>query len=254
MEFFLGTHIINHIEKTDVPLFISFRRLIRRKKKPFQQKSRKLCVDSGGFSELKLNSEWTITPGEYVKELERLCSLGLEIEWAAQQDWMCEPFMLEKTGLTVKEHQKLTVENFIELQSFDTAIHFIPVLQGQTIEDYLHHLKMFEEAGFDLKNEPIVGVGSVCRRQHTDEIGEIIEALSKAGLNLHGFGVKKAGLKKYGHLLKSADSMAWSFKARYEKKSPSCQRKSKKCQNCLHYALEWRENLLNQIQSTESIS
>jgi hypothetical protein len=245
--------MINHIEKTDFPLFISFRRLIKRKKKPFQQNS-KVCVDSGGFSELTLNSKWTIKPGEYVKELERLCSLGLEIEWAAQQDWMCEPFMLKKTGLTVKEHQKLTVENFIELKSFETEIHFIPVLQGQRIEDYLHHLKMFEEAGFDLKNEKIVGVGSVCRRQHTDEIGQIMEALSKRGLNLHGFGVKKAGLKKYGHLLKSADSMAWSFQARYEKKSTSCQSKSKNCANCLHYALEWRQNLLNEIQSEESNS
>ena len=30
-EFKLGTHVLSHIEKTDVPLFISFRQLKKRK-------------------------------------------------------------------------------------------------------------------------------------------------------------------------------------------------------------------------------
>jgi hypothetical protein len=28
-------------------------------------------------------------------------------------DWMCEPFMLAKTGLSVREHQQRTVTNYL---------------------------------------------------------------------------------------------------------------------------------------------
>lgn len=242
--FHLGSHVLSHIDKTDVPLFISFRQLRKRKKKPFNQKG-SVCVDSGGFSELSLYGEWTISPEEYVQDLERLQGLGLEITWAAQQDMMCEPIMLEKTGLTVREHQRRTVENLQTLRSFDSSIHFIPVLQGQTLKDYFAHFEMFEVAGFDLRAEPIVGVGSVCRRQSSNEIAHIMKCLHAKGLKLHGFGVKIDGLKKYGSHLESSDSLAWSYGARF---NPPCElcasRNVKNCANCLDYALEWRKKVI----------
>lgn len=243
-EFYLGTHVLPHIDRTDVPLFVSYRQLRARKKKRFKQKG-SVCVDSGGFSELSLYGEWTISPEEYVQGLERLQGLGLEITWAAQQDMMCEPIMLEKTGLTVREHQERTVENLQTLRSFDSSIHFIPVLQGQTLEDYFTHFEMFEIAGFDLRAEPIVGVGSVCRRQSSNEIGHIMKCLHAKGLKLHGFGVKTDGLKKYGEYLKSSDSLAWSYGARFKPPCKSCaSRNVKNCANCLEYALNWREGLV----------
>lgn len=69
----------------------------------------------------------------------------------------------------------------------------------------------------------------------------------KKGLKLHGFGVKKAGLMKYGSMLQSADSMAWSYAARKRNgrcKNTSHHHNSKNCANCLTYALEWRERLM----------
>jgi hypothetical protein len=59
---------------------------------------------------------------------------------------------------------------------------------------------------------------------------------------MHGFGVKKVGLAKYGHGLASADSMAWSFRARRSPPLPGCTHKS--CSNCVHFALRWRDELL----------
>lgn len=240
--FYLGSHKIAHIGRTDVPLFVSFRELRKRKRKKFNQKG-SVCVDSGGFSELSLHGAWTISPEEYVQELERLQGLGLKITWASQQDMMCEPEMLEKTGLSIEQHQRLTVENLLKLRTLTDAVHFIPVLQGQTLADYFAHFEMFEVAGINLRAEPTVGVGSVCRRQHTDEIGRIMRCLHAKGLRLHGFGVKKDGIRKYRQHLVSADSMAWSFTARLLPKSPDCTSKAKKCNNCLHFALEWREGL-----------
>ena len=250
VKFWLGTHVLNHMEKTDVPLFISFRQLRKRKKKPFKQKG-EIAIDSGGFSELNLFGEWKTTPEEYVSELKRLKDLGLNPSWVAPQDWMVEDFMLEKTGLSINEHQKRTVQNLIKLRSLTEEFHFIPVLQGQTIEDYFAHFEMYEAQNFDLRSEMVVGVGSVCRRQSTDEIGKIMKALSSKGLNLHGFGVKKGGIKKYGDHLVSSDSLAWSYNARYSKKRcSSCidrEKPPKNCANCLDFALEWRERIISQF-------
>ena len=45
-------------------------------------------------------------------------------------DWMCEPAMLARTGLTVAEHQAGTVANYLELRAAAPELPFIPVLQG----------------------------------------------------------------------------------------------------------------------------
>lgn len=246
-EFKLGTHILPHIEKTDVPLFISFRQLRKRKKKRFNQKG-SICVDSGGFSEISLFGKWTVSPKAYIEELKRLENLNLNFEWIAQQDLMCEPTMLEKTGLSIEEHQNKTVENFKTLRSLEHDFKVIPVLQGQTIEEYINCLHKFESQGFDLRKEEIVGVGSVCRRNNTDEIKNIMKTLNQRDLKLHGFGVKSNGLKKYGQYLESSDSLAWSASARYKSPCKLCTiKKVKNCANCLDFALKWRSKVMASI-------
>ena len=244
MKFYLGTHVINHIDKVDFPLFVSFRQLRKRKKKRFDHQI-PICVDSGGFSELNLNGKWTISPEEYNDKLMQLKALGLRINWAAQQDYMCEPFVLEKTNLTIEQHQNLTVENLIKLRSLEGDIHYIPVLQGYSLQDYFNHFEKFDLAGIDLRKERIVGVGSVCRRQSTPEIEHIMKCLSAKGLKLHGFGVKINGLKRYAKYLCSADSLAWSFDARINNsKCEHCKNsKTKNCANCLDFAIRWRKKL-----------
>ncbi len=132
---------------------------------------------------------------------------------------MCEPFVIEKTGLDIETHQRLTVDNFLKLKSFNSEIHYIPVLQGYELDDYFKHFEMFEASGVDLRNEPIVGVGSVCRRQNTKEIEHLFKCLHAKGLKLHGFGVKTNGLKRYSEYLESADSLAWSFTSRMLKEN-----------------------------------
>jgi hypothetical protein len=83
----------------------------------------------------------------------------------------------------------------------------------------------------NLATEPIVGLGSVCRRQATGEIGAIVTTFADRGLALHGFGVKVHGITKYGHLLASADSMAWSTRARRAPRMAGCTHRTAKCQN-----------------------
>ena len=244
MKFFLGTHVPNHLEKTDVPLFIS-RRVLEKRKSTLDSKG-EWALDSGGFTELNLNGKWSISAQEYIDTVNRI-NRTPGLVWAAQQDWMCEPFVLEKTGLTVNEHLKRTVSNLLELRNLDSDTHIIPVLQGWELEDYKQCFEMFEAKGVDLRSEPIIGLGSVCRRQATSEIEKIVKYFHAKDLKLHGFGVKINGLKRYGEMLESADSLAWSFDARYSqshcsicKLNPS----TKNCANCLNYGLEWREKVL----------
>lgn len=257
--FYLGTHQPHWLASETLPadacLFVSHRRLAGRKTLPRARAH--WALDSGGFSELALYGGWRTTPAEYVTAVARYDEEIGELEWAAPQDWMCEPFMLAKTGLTVAEHQVRTVDNFLVLSELwpsvsDAECPFMPVLQGWTREDYLCCWDLYAAAGVDLGQYPVVGLGSVCRRQATGEIGDIVAALRTvdAELPLHGFGVKRRGLELYGPDLASADSMAWSYQARREPALDGCAGHSN-CANCIRYALRWRDDVVALLDRAE---
>lgn len=111
---------------------------------------------------------WQTTVPEYVDAVRRYQSEIGALVWAAPMDWMCEPWIIEKTGLSVREHQERTVQNFLDLEAAWGLANdppFIPVLQGWTLEDYRRCLELYCEAGV---GGPLFGLGSVCRRQHTN--------------------------------------------------------------------------------------
>lgn len=234
--FYLGTHKPHWLGLTDVPLFVSARRL--REYRTLPRAKGRWALDSGGFTELSLFGRWETHPMTYATEA-RIWMRGVgNMDFAAVQDWMCEPVMLEKTRLTVREHQRQTVESYRLLSRLSPDVPWLPVLQGWRIADYLDHVRQYREAGIDLAALPRVGIGSVCRRQATGEAEEVIRELAGMGIRLHGFGFKLQGLRRVGHLLASSDSMAWSLDARRTSPIPGHAHKS--CANCLEYALRWR--------------
>lgn len=225
-------------ELRDIPLFVSHRRLDRyRTLKPAITD---WALDSGGFTELSMFGEWRTKPSQYVTAIRRYVDQIGRLQWASPQDWMCEPEMLKKTGKKIQTHQWLTVNNYLELRWQAPDLPIIPVLQGWTLNDYLRHAEMYQKMHLDLENEPIVGIGSICRRQHTEEAAQIAQSLQP--LRLHAFGAKGDAIAKYGQLLSSCDSMAWSYAGR-SRPDPNCPNKT--CSNCLHYALTWRERAIN---------
>jgi hypothetical protein len=239
MDFWLGGDV--HWLPLGLPLMVSHRRLRRRVTLP--RATAPWVCDSGGFTELSTHGQWTISPDQYVTGLRRYRDeVGL-LEWAAPQDWMCEPWITAKTGRSVAEHQRATTDNLVELRTLAPELPIIPVLQGWVLGDYLRHLDDYATAGIDLTAAPLVGLGTVCSREATAEIGAIVWTLARAGLRLHGFGVKLDGLRTYGHLLASADSMAGSYGAR---------RRVGRCPhgvvaweaNCPQWARQWRGDVL----------
>lgn len=228
-----------------MPLFVSHRRLLQQKSWPRALGA--WALDSGGFTELHQYGEWRTSPGEYVEAIREYQDQIGNLEWAAPQDWMCEPFIITKTGLSVAEHQRRTIDNYLTLRTLDATLPFIPVLQGWTLDDYRRHADSYVQAGIDLTDEPLVGIGSVCRRQHTTEIATIVGAVASLGLRLHGFGIKTQGLDMFSKYLHSADSMAWSFNARRSQiRLPECSHNV--CNNCIKYALWWRTQLLRPLE------
>jgi len=245
LRFWLGTHHPHWLATAGVELFVSRRALARYKTLP--RASFAWALDSGGFSELTLHGRWEMTPAAYVAEVRRYRDEIGHMAWAAPQDWMCEPDMIKRTGLTVADHQRLTVENFLELNSLAPELPWIPVLQGWSLGDYLDHADAYGRAGVSLADETIVGVGTVCRRQHTGMVSGLLACLCAEGYRLHGFGFKLRGLKLSAHDLASADSLAWSYQARRNPPLPGHGVRHKNCANCMEYAMGWRDEVVDTI-------
>lgn len=244
MRFYLGTHKPNWLREVAIPLFVSRRTLGLWKRLP--QALSGWALDSGGFSELSMYGEWRTTAAQYLDEVRRFRDDVGNLEWAAVQDWMCEPFILEKTGKTIAEHQERTIDSYLDLRAA-MDFQWTPVLQGWRVDDYWRHWARYQARGINLESLPLVGVGSICRRQGTSEAVEILASLAHAGLSLHGFGFKQKGLQSARSYLASADSLAWSYQARRNPALPGCV-KHKNCANCLKYALGWRDRLLNDLR------
>jgi hypothetical protein len=193
-------------------------------------------------------------------------------DFVSPQDMPCEPAALARTGLTVRDHIELTVDNFVRLREIAPWVPWVPVLQGWEPEDYLYAVECYERAGVDLAAEPLVGVGSICRRGSVPGIVRVLETLAGRGYRLHGFGVKTEALPLIGHLLASADSYAWSDTARHGRTllegcrhvtrqcatshGPDCGEHLTDCRNCGRWAREWRRRVLARLprQATHALA
>jgi hypothetical protein len=282
--FYCGTHCTAWLWSGAVsyPLCVSYGRL-RRIRAP--RRGRVWWIlDSRGFSELSQHGRWTISPEEYAADVARYDQQIGGLQWAAPQDWMCEEPVIRGgmlgrvrcagTGLSVEEHQRRTVANFIRLTAIwprysTRPCPFIPVLQGDLPGAYLRCYEMYLDAGVQLGEEhPLAGVGSVCRRQSTGEIAAIASALRETGLELHWFGLKLTGLRHpevqrdiaspfaWGGT-QSLDSASWSLDARYGTRLPGCSHVSlrtgqpNKCSNCPRYATWWRTRVLAALEAAQ---
>jgi hypothetical protein len=247
MRFYLGTHEPAWLPRTDVPLFVSFNRLIRRNALP--RASGKWALDSGAFTQLHRHGRWTISAINYAEAVGHIASHVGKLQWASIQDWLCAPAVLKSTGLTIRQHQKNTVRSLMDLRTIAPGIKWVPILQGWDARSYLQHMAAYRAEGFNLEDEPLVGVGSLANRKDSPEVHRILSELHGLGLRTHGFGLSTIALGKVHRLLSSADSLTWSFIARRRLiKHVECTGAHAVCNNCLPYALSWRAGVLKALQ------
>jgi hypothetical protein len=104
--------------------FVSVNRL-RNRKSDF--KVGDWIMDSGAFTEIATHGKYRESVDGYVEQIERWSKCGNMLA-AVSQDYMCEAWILEKTGLTIADHQRLTIERYDAIQS-KTSVYIMPVLQ-----------------------------------------------------------------------------------------------------------------------------
>lgn len=211
---------------------------------PLHLASAPVVVDGGGFSVIESCGAWPIDDEEYARQmaviyyglggvgpdawiLKRLRGETREAECRRQiesnvlrphvramppRDLMCEPFMLKITGMTIADHQRLTIDSFLELCRIRPDLPWKPVLQGDKLNHYLDHIGQYRERGVDLAAFDIVFVGSMCKREDTVEAYEILCAIREAigADNLWALGFKLDGLRRCAKVIAYADSLAWS--------------------------------------------
>jgi hypothetical protein len=211
-EFFIGWHQPNsgvsgcgQFERS----MISVNRLISRKS---LFRVNRWMLDSGAFTRIT-SGKGHLPVGIYAAEINRWSKVG-DLAISVSQDYMCEKFVLEKTGLSVEQHQQMTIDRYQELKRLVESP-LMPVLQGYAPSEYVRHLKDY---GALIKDGDWVGVGSVCKRNsNASSIEAVLLAIwsTNPTLKLHGFGIKRNALESsiVWDLLYSADSQAHGLAA-----------------------------------------
>jgi hypothetical protein len=95
---------------------------------------------------------------QYVAAVRRYDDEIGSLERAAPRDLTCEVAVLQRTGLSVREHQRRTVDNFVELQMHwddDNTSPFMPVIQGDSPGS---HLRCCRGRNVVVRPRPMVAV------------------------------------------------------------------------------------------------
>lgn len=241
--FFLGAPDASWLSRARTPLMVSRSRLADRKA-PLPPAAVPWYLDSAAFTELEQHGTWTLDAPSWAKLARRWADEAGQLAAVATQDWLCTPRALERTGLSLAEHQQRTTLSYLELREWDPQLPWVPTLQGWAAEDYLDHAALYELLGVRLADQPLVGVGSIAMRQEGPEAERILHAVhDQLGLvNVHAYGAKELGLRRWGWAVASADSMAWSMIARREGRKV-CDSEHTDCRNCLVWAEQWARHV-----------
>lgn len=215
-------------------------------------------VDCGGAPDSFLDGALAKT-GDYVTSDDTYLDYIIDVNatyWSLR-DYPCEPGVLDQHDRTVADHQEMTIDRHRSLLEKASVRSIsgqpVSILQGWTVDDYLHHLDMHRDAG---TLTDYVGIGSVCRRHAVDEITTIIRRIREAlpvRHELHAFGVKLPVLESPGMLnaLTSADSTAYDYGLMME----SIYGDTKyNWQTVLHEFLEFKSDIGKLIANYESQS
>lgn len=251
--FLLGTHRPWWLRHSPVPLCISAHTLAAYKpgSRAMPAAGVPYVIDSGAYTEIRDHGTWRWDEDTYGGMITRFMEDCGPPMWVAPLDRPCEPDVLLRAQATVFEHQDVTLESYLYLAREFPFVPWLPVLQGWSLEDYIRHDAMYRKAGINLAAQPLVGLGSVCRRGSIHPIGVIAEHFARRGYHLHGFGLKTTALRAYASYFVSADSLAWSDQARRtELRLPGCRHEGP-CNNCPRWALTWRERVITAIHGSQ---
>ena len=166
---------------------------------PFPAAARGVPVGAGFGRVHRTVDAWPVdhpAATENAAAVDRYARQAGQLDFAAPQDWMCEPHILARTGLSIREHQERTIASYLELRSLAPDLPFIPVVQGWHLADYLA-LRPDVPNGRGRPGPPAADrrrvrvpppVHRPDRRHH--------HRAGRARAAVHGFGMKTSGLPR----------------------------------------------------------
>lgn len=227
--------LLNEHKNIELGFMLSANRIRRRKKEILTDG--KWMLDSGAFTQISRFGKFLISEDEYVDIIKRHEDKNLVC--AATQDYMCEPDILKKTGKTIRQHIRMTVQRYFnilkKMRKAGCRTMLLPVLQGIDAEDYMECLALYEEGWWKLQNQlgflyrfggeefarpHRIGIGSMCKRNgNPGEVEAILDKMEYdlANFHVHLFGFKTTGLNikwEIASRIHSADSFAYSMRSR----------------------------------------
>lgn len=222
----------------DMPIMCSDLRLKRVKR--LKRAGAAVMIDSGSFTIHDQGKDFD-PPEQYADRIRHYMTEVGGVVSAAIYGEMCEAPILAKTGSTIERNQHMTVESYCTLSQLAPEVPWLAELQGWDERDYHRCVDLYLAAGVDLTTLPRVGLGTICRREGTEEARRIARSIAARGIKLHGFGVKDP--KSLDAAFLSADSFAWSYGAR--KRTRECPHGIVRWErNCPEFLRDWRDRIL----------
>lgn len=180
-----------------------------------------VAVDCGGFTAARRWGRYPWEPAQYA-EFARAVSRDLALDFVALMDYACERGVDRSTYETNIERIDATIANEIACRQADPALPWLPVLQGDTLEERRYDLDRRSELGMlPAARDPQAegwsvqaGIGSICGRG-ARAAREVVRFYDGAlpGTKVHVFGAHVGVLDDdvAAGALASWDSYSWSW-------------------------------------------
>ncbi len=177
-----------------------------------------IVIDSGGFTAARRWGAYPWTPRQYADWINETiaprsgAAKGLTLDWCAVMDYACERGVNRETHRTNRERIKATIRNEIACREAGPDLPWLPVLQGDTLEERAFDLALRGRLGMVPRQR--AGVGSVCGRGARAAAAALRFYRERLpNLRLHAFGLDVRALDDpaaWG-AVESWDSYGWTW-------------------------------------------
>jgi hypothetical protein len=170
-----------------------------------------MCIDSGGFTAARRWGKYPWTVEQYVDFI-RAVSRDIKLDFCSILDYACEPSVNRSAYQTNIERIEATIENEIACRKAAPDLPWLPILQGDSLEERQYDLDRRRELG--LLPTDYAGIGSVCGRG-AGGAAQVVKFYADRlpGVQYHGFGMHIQALDDdtvYA-ALRSWDSYSWTW-------------------------------------------
>jgi hypothetical protein len=179
----------------------------------FSDQTKEIFLDSGGASLFEQYSDYPFSLDAFVQWIKAMQETNdNKVKYVAILDYPCEPEINRKAFSTNQERIEATVRNAMKCFRHDISpAKWLPVLQGYSVEEYLHCLKLYKDQNLYLD---YIAIGSMCRRNDLDQIHKILKAIKeRTDAKIHLFGLTIKALKKLAiyDLIDSCDATGYAL-------------------------------------------